>query len=215
MRALRTLLVLVLATAAVAGCDPSALSTGTGTGNGTPGPLATGVSQQLAALTVSDGLSMAGYSRDKFPHWINQGHDCDTRDVVLQRQGTAVQLGAKCKILKGEWTSPYDGKSYSDPQALQIDHLVPLANAWRSGASQWTTRQRQDFANDLSDPQLIAVTGSVNEAKGDQDPSQWKPPSRAFWCVYAQDWVQVKAHWQLTVTAAEKAALTEMLGTCA
>jgi hypothetical protein len=212
VRVLRIVLVLVLAPAALAGCDPSTL--GSGTGNGTPGPLPSNVAGQLAALTVSGGLSMAGYSRDKFPHWIGQGHDCDTRDVVLQRQGTAVQVGAKCKILKGEWTSPYDGRSYSDPQALQIDHLVPLANAWRSGASQWTTKQRQDFANDLTDPQLIAVTGSVNESKGDQDPSQWKPPSRDFWCAYAQDWVQVKAHWQLTVTAAEKAALTDMVGTC-
>jgi hypothetical protein len=97
---------------------------------------------------------------------------------------------------------------------LQIDHVVPLANAWRSGASTWTTEQRQDFANDLTRPQLLAVTGSVNESKGDQDPAQWKPPSRDFWCMYAQDWVQVKFHYRLTITAAEKGALTDMLATC-
>ncbi len=211
--AIVALAIVALAIVALAGCDPSAL-TGTGSGTGTAGPAPSAVAHQLDTLTVADGLSMAGYSRAKFPHWIEQGNGCDTRDVVLRRQGTAVQVGAKCKITSGEWTSPYDGRSYSDPQALQIDHVVPLANAWRSGASQWTTKQRQDFANDLVRPQLIAVTGSVNEAKGDQAPSQWKPPSRGFWCTYAQDWVQVKYHYQLTITAAEKGALTDMLGTC-
>lgn len=82
---------------------------------------------------MSEGLSTAGYSRDKLPHWISQGHDCDTRDLVLQRQGTGVQVGAACKVLEGEWTSAYDGKSYSDPRALQIDHVLPSANAWRFG----------------------------------------------------------------------------------
>jgi len=216
VRPLRTVLVGLATVASLGfatGCDPSTFGTGTGTG-ATAGPAPSAVAQQLAALTVSSGLSMAGYSRDKFPHWISQGAGCDTRDVVLQRQGMVVQTGAKCKITGGQWTSPYDGRSYSDPQALQIDHLVPLANAWKSGASQWTTKQRQDFANDLDRPQLIAVTGSVNESKGDQDPSQWKPPSRDFWCTYAKDWVQVKYHYQLTITLAEKGALTDMLGTC-
>jgi len=194
-----------------AGCDPSTFSTGTGA---TAGPAPSAITQQLTALTVSSGLSMAGYSRDKFPHWISQGAGCDTRDVVLQRQGMVVQTGAKCKITGGQWTSPYDGRSYSDPQALQIDHLVPLANAWKSGASQWTTKQRQDFANDLDRPQLIAVTGSVNESKGDQDPSTWKPPATDNWCHYAESWIAVKTHWKLTVTTAEKSALADMLEKC-
>ena len=174
VRPLRTVLVGLATVASLGfatGCDPSTFGTGTGTG-ATAGPAPSAITQQLAALTVSSGLSMAGYSRDKFPHWISQGAGCDTRDVVLQRQGMVVQTGAKCKITGGQWTSPYDGRSYSDPQALQIDHVVPLANAWKSGASQWTTKQRQDFANDLDRPQLMAVTGSVNESKGDQDPSQ-------------------------------------------
>jgi Protein of unknown function (DUF1524) len=211
--ALSALAALTLAT----GCGPGTLDPGGSAGAGpaaSPGPGAGSAAQQLAALTVAGWLSMAGYSRDKFPHWIQQGGGCDTRDVVLQRQGTGVRTGGSCKITAGQWTSPYDGRSYTDPQRLQIDHMVPLANAWRSGASRWTTQQRQDFANDLSRPQLLAVTGTVNEAKGDQDPSQWKPPSHAFWCGYAQDWIAVKAAWQLTVTAAEKAALTDMLGAC-
>jgi hypothetical protein len=192
---------------------------------GTPSSLPSGVAgggvsaaqseQQLSRLTVAAGGSMSGYSRAKFPHWINQGKGCDTRDVVLENQGTGVQVSSSCKITSGTWTSPYDGRSYTDPLKLQIDHLVPLGNAWRTGASAWTTQQRQDFANDLTDPQLLAVNSSANESKGDQDPSTWKPPNQAFWCRYAEDWVAVKTVWKLTISTAEKGALSQMLGTCA
>jgi hypothetical protein len=215
MRTIRALVALV-ALGVLVGCDPSVLNPpGTGTGaGGLPGPAPSAASQQLAELTVSGGLTMSGYSRKKFPHWISQGHGCDTRDVVLEHQGTGVRATDTCKITSGAWTSPYDGKTYSDPEKLQIDHVVPLANAWRSGAKNWTTARRQEFANDLTRPQLLAVTSSVNEAKGDQDPSQWRPPARGFWCSYAEDWISVKHYWQLTVTPAEKGALSDMLGTC-
>ena len=124
-------------------------------------------------------------------------------------------MNGTCTISAGSWVSAYDAVTYTDPRKLDIDHLVPLADAWRSGARTWTDDQRQDFANDLTRPQLIAVSLTQNRAKGDQDPSQWKPPNRDFWCQYAEDWVTVKYFWKLTVTVAEKAALTDMLGTCA
>jgi hypothetical protein len=213
VRTIRALIVL-LALGVLVGCDPNALDPGATGSLGPPGPAPSEVGAQLAGLTVAEGLSMSGYTREKFPHWIQQGNGCDTRDVVLEHQGTGVKATSDCKITSGQWTSPYDGRAYTDPQKLQIDHLVPLANAWRSGAKNWTTQQRQDFANDMIRPQLLAVTSSLNESKGDQDPSQWKPPSRGFWCTYATDWVVVKYSWKLTVTAAEKGALTDMLGTC-
>jgi hypothetical protein len=169
---------------------------------------------QLDALRVDTWHSMAGYKRDRFPHWSNQGEGCDTRDVVLKRAGDAVLTTADCKITQGRWLSPYDGRSTSDPQDLDIDHMVPLANAWRTGAAEWTDAKREDFANDLVRPELIAVTSSTNRSKGDQDPSQWRPPRLSYWCEYAQQWVAVKTYWKLSVTALEKAALTDMLGTC-
>jgi len=87
-------------------------------------------------------------------------------------------------------------------------------DAWRSGASKWTDEQRTQFANDLARPQLLAVSLSQNRSKGDQDPSQWKPPNYAYWCTYAERWIAVKVYWKLTVTQAEKIALGDMLGTC-
>ena len=170
--------------------------------------------QQLTTLKVAANGSMAGYSRERFPHWIGQGGGCDTRDVVLKRDGQGVKATADCKITGGTWLSAYDGKSYTDPQQLDVDHMVPLAAAWRSGASKWTDEKRSQFANDLTRPQLLAVSASSNRSKGDQDPSQWKPPNHDYWCTYAQRWIAVKSYWQLTVTQAEVTALGDMLGTC-
>lgn len=173
----------------------------------------TGAAEQLAELTVASAASMRGYSRAKFPHWRDTGSNCDVRDTVLRRDGTAIRLSG-CNVVGGRWTSSYDGRAFTDPALLDVDHMVPLANAWRTGAARWTDERRGDFANDLDRPQLIAVSATSNRAKGDQDPAQWKPPRREVWCTYAQDWVAVKHHWQLWVTAAEKAALTDMLETC-
>jgi len=200
---------------ALAGCDPLDPTQGAGPGLDAPAPAAAAdASQQLDQLKVAPWGSMAKYSRDRFPHWISQGSGCDTRDKVLERDGQGVKVDAHCKITSGSWVSPYDGKKVSDPQALDIDHVVPLANAWRTGAASWTDAKREQFANDLNHPQLIAVTAGSNRSKGDQDPSQWKPPNSSYWCRYAQSWVAVKAYWQLTVTEDEKAALKAMLGTC-
>jgi Protein of unknown function (DUF1524) len=208
--------VALLAVIALSSCDPldqpsTGASPGTTVGTSTNPTLAR---QQLSELTISASKSMAGYSRDRFPHWTQHENGCSTRELVLKRDGTGVKTGAGCKVTSGHWVSPYDDKATSDPESLDIDHMVPLANAWRSGAGSWTDDQRSQFANDLTRPQLFAVTASVNRAKGDQDPSQWKPPNHAYWCQYAQNWILVKRAWNLTATAAEKVALTDMLGTC-
>ncbi|WTY83759.1 HNH endonuclease family protein [Micromonospora sp. NBC_01405] len=171
------------------------------------------VSEQLGQLTVASAGSMKGYSRDHFPHWRNTGKNCDVRDSVLKRDGEDIRLSG-CNVVGGHWESVYDGRVFTDPSDVDIDHTVPLANAWRSGANEWDDAKRGDFANDLTRPQLFAVSASSNRAKGDQDPSQWKPANRSYWCKYAENWVTVKHHWRLTVTSAEKAALTDMLGGC-
>ena len=210
---LATLAALALAaTLALTGCDPATVG-GTGS-SGAPAGNAGDSTAALNALTVAAGGSMSGYSRDRFPHWISQGNGCDTRDVVLKQQGQGVKATTDCKITSGTWLSPYNNKSYTDPLKLDIDHLVPLAVAWRSGAAKWTDDQRQGFANDLTRPQLYAVDLSDNRSKGDQDPSQWKPPNHDFWCTYAESWITVKTYYKLSVTTAEKGALQEMLGTC-
>ncbi|WP_414936802.1 HNH endonuclease family protein [Amycolatopsis sp. cmx-11-51] len=169
---------------------------------------------QLAALTVRPDGSSSGYSRDKFPHWADQGNSCNTREVVLKRDGTNVQQDSGCAAVSGSWFSPYDDATWRAASDVDIDHVVPLSAAWRTGASSWTTAQRQAFANDLSAPQLIAVTDNVNQEKGDKSPDAWKPPATGYWCTYAKMWTTVKHKYKLTIKTAEKTALTDMLNRC-
>ncbi|MCT2586011.1 HNH endonuclease family protein [Actinophytocola gossypii] len=169
---------------------------------------------ELSSLTVAPDGSMDGYDRDLFPHWSSVEGNCNTREMVLRRDGDGVEVGTDCYPTSGTWTSPYDGDTWSEPSDVDIDHMVPLAAAWRSGASEWTTAEREAFANDLSSPQLWAVTDNVNQSKGDQTPEAWKPPLESHWCEYARAYTHVKYVYDLTVNSAEQGALSDMLGTC-
>jgi Protein of unknown function (DUF1524) len=170
--------------------------------------------RQLERLTVATPRPMTGYSRARFPHWADRGGGCTARELVLRRDGQDVTVGADCAPTGGRWKSPYDRAVLTDPGMVDVDHVVPLANAWRSGADQWTTPRRAAFANDLDHPELLAVSRASNRAKGDQAPDQWRPPNTGYWCTYASAWITVKDAWKLTVTATEQRALKTMLRTC-
>ncbi|MFF3327409.1 HNH endonuclease family protein [Streptomyces sp. NPDC002889] len=168
----------------------------------------------LSQLPVAAENSGSGYSRDLFPHWITQSGACNTREVVLKRDGSNVVQDSSCAATSGSWFSPYDGATWYAASDIDIDHIVPLSEAWRSGANSWTTSKRQQFANDLTRPQLIAVTDNVNQAKGDQDPAEWLPSVTSYRCTYARMWVHVKYYWNLSVDSAEKSALQSILNGC-
>ncbi|KAJ3501141.1 hypothetical protein NLJ89_g9477 [Agrocybe chaxingu] len=130
------------------------------------------------------------------------------------RDGTNVVTATNCAATSGNWVSPYDNRATTLASDLDIDHLVPLREAWVSGARTWTNAQREAFANDLTRPQLIAVTDTLNQSKGDKDPAEWMPPLTSYRCTYARAWVHVKYYWNLSVDSAEKSALTSYLASC-
>jgi len=167
----------------------------------------------LASLTVATE-DRTGYDRDLFPTWITISGTCNTREYVIKRDGSNVVTNSACTATSGSWYSQYDGVTTTDPSTFDIDHLVPLAEAWDSGASDWTTAQRQAFANDVTRPQLIAVSASSNRSKSDQDPAEWVPTRSAYVCTYVRAWVQVKYYYDLSVDSAEKSALTSYLAGC-
>jgi len=162
--------------------------------------------------------SPPGYSRDLFPTWLDlDGNGCDAREDTLVAESlvTATVSDSGCEVLDGRWLSIYDGVEITESSDLDVDHLVPLAEAWRSGASGWDTTRRMAFANDLSFPNhLIAVTASTNRSKSDSPPNEWRPPRQESWCRYATAWVTIKLTWSLTATTAERDALGQMLDTC-
>lgn len=193
---------------------PSPVATPTRT-RATPTPRPTG----LAALKVASELPRSGYSRDRFgkDDWIDADRDgCDTREEVLIEESLiATRLGAGCSVLVGRWFSPYDGKTVTTATTIDIDHFVPLGEAWDSGAKKWTAAKRERYANELSDPvHLIAVTRSTNRSKSDRDPAQWMPPRADFGCEYVSTWIAIKERWKLTVDTAERDALRDQLTIC-
>jgi hypothetical protein len=172
--------------------------------------------EALAALTVASERR-DGYDRDLFRHWVDTDRDgCDTRrEVLIDESIYAVSIGVGCAISGGSWYSAYDAVETTDPVGFDIDHLVPLAEAWDSGAWAWDPSRREAYANDLGDPRsLIAVTARSNRSKADQDPSEWLPPLEAYRCRYASDWVAVKLRWSLAIDSFEQGALTAILRAC-
>ncbi|MBE1566035.1 HNH endonuclease family protein [Nonomuraea africana] len=171
--------------------------------------------RMLAKVKVARPLSIRGYSHRRFqPRWAHHKGRCDAREMVLARDGRGVRRNAACHPVKGVWYSPYDGKWLKSEKQVDVDHVVPLAYAWRSGASKWSQARRRAFANDLTRPELIVVSHSANIAKGGQGPQSWRPPRRGHWCRYATSWITVKHHYRLFVTRKEKVALLNMLRTC-
>lgn len=154
-----------------------------------------------------------GYHRTAFAHGWATVDGCSTRDRVLAAE-SLIRVPSCHDITGGQWTSPYDNITVTDPHRLDIDHLVPLQEAWRSGASAWTADQRHRYYNDLDHPTLIAVTATSNRSKGSKDPAHWWPPDRSYRCEYAHHWIDVKQAWHLTADPDEMAALRAVLRTC-
>lgn len=206
----------VLVMAALAALTSGCKST-SATGEKQPPLEPTDVARQLNELSVRTEGSISGYNRDQFPHWSTISGQCDTREQVLQRDaepGSAKVEPSTCRVTAGTWISPYDGATQTKATDVDIDHMVPLAEAWRSGANDWTKDQREALANDMQRPQLFVVIDEVNQAKGDKDPARWRPSQRSYWCAYVSQWVAVKHHYRLSVDSAEKAALQDMLRSC-
>lgn len=157
-----------------------------------------------------------GYNREAFgyPTAGTDSRGCNSRALVLVRDSTTPAQVAfpGGKVLAGRWVDATTGAVYEDPGQVSIDHLVPLKEAYRSGASTWSTAQRVALGNDVDRPEALKVIGgSGNASKGDKDPAKWRPPLRAAWSAYARAWLVVKVAYDLTADQAEVDALRDML----
>ena len=201
---IRVLLVAVTSTLLVAACSELPIpATGT---------------EDLTLPVAPIPSNIPPYDRGDWRHWTDEDSDCqDTRqEVLIQESVSPVEYNDdRCRVESGEWNGPYTGEQFTRPRDLDVDHMVPLANAHRSGGWTWSEDDKRRYANDLSyDGHLIAVQNSANRAKGADGPEEWRPPDQGYWCQYAIDWVRIKQTWKLTATDAEASALSEMLNTC-
>lgn len=173
-------------------------------------PLMTAISDLPTASEVR-----TGYARDLFPHWVDaDGDGCSTRnEVLIAEADDPVKVGSGCSLSGGRWYSYYDRVSWTNTSDVDIDHMVPLAEAWDSGARSWTTATRQAYANDLGDYRsLVGVTDNVNQSKGDRDVAEWLPQYDR--CRYLREFVAVKLRWRLSVDSAEKSAMSSLGSGC-
>ncbi|MFD9575713.1 HNH endonuclease family protein [Streptomyces sp. NPDC059982] len=181
----------------------------------------------LNTTTLFDGIdripaaaeSRDGYVRTAFKHW-NAGaipdDGCNTRaETLLQEAVDYPEIAPGCKLTGGRWFSLYDDTWVTAATGLDVDHLVPLAESWDSGASTWTAKRREAYANDLASPtSLIAVTAKSNRAKADKDPAEWLPPAVGYHCTYVTGWVETKLRWSLTADDREREALLGLAEDC-
>lgn len=159
-----------------------------------------------------------GYDRNRyFGYWNDANRDCqNTRaEVLLQETRSAVTYttARRCTLRTGRWVSPWDNRIHTSASAVEIDHTVPVHEAWGSGARYWSQARRVAFYNDLGDSRsLNALTAALNSAKQARGPESWMPPANR--CAYIGQWVAVKIRWGLRVDSAEKAALVRYADSC-
>ncbi|MET8346743.1 HNH endonuclease family protein [Streptomyces microflavus] len=176
-----------------------------------PAPEVTTLADAVGLVQVTEE-DRTGYTRSSFKHW-NSGDDasdgCNTRaEVLIAEAVVAPTVEAGCKLSGGTWRSYYDGQEVTSAGSLDIDHMVPLAEAWDSGASTWSASRREAYANDQGAAvSLVAVTARTNRSKSDQDPADWMPPSPEAQCRYVGEWVSTKLRWALTADDRELEAL--------
>lgn len=187
--------------------------------SGAPAPPAGPATTLLAQLQIQPEDTGAHYDRDDWlTDWAEDG-ECTTRETVLRQQGRDVTVDARCAPRAGTWHSGYDGVTTSDPGELEIDHVVPLAEVARSGPvvdgrrqrpGDWPPERRTAYANDVAG--LVAVTGSSNSSKSDDDPARWLPAEDR--CGYVTTWVRIKKKYGLSVDQAEHDAIANVLAAC-
>jgi hypothetical protein len=215
----RAVLVAASAAALLAGVAPAQA---TSTPHDGTQPAATGPRAAAVTLSLRDAVDQirvadedrTGYSRDKFGSgWIDADHDgCNTRaEVLLAEAVTPPTVTGRCTLSGGTWYSWYDEETVT---ATDIDHVVPLAEAWDSGASAWTPERRIAYANNLDDPRhLEAVSQHSNRSKGDKDIAEWLPLP-AEQCRYLSYWVPIKLAWDLSADSAEMQAMHTLAAQC-
>ena len=173
----------------------------------------------IETLAVKGRAAKTGYDRSSFSHWRDPDRNgCDARNDILRRDLTNLVIKSDsngCKVLGGALADPYSGKNIDfvfGASLVDIDHVVALSNAWQTGAFQFTSEIRLQFANDPLN--LLAVSASLNRQKGDGDAATWLPPTKSYRCQYVARQIAVKKKYGLWLTKPEKVAMSTLLAKC-
>lgn len=178
-----------------------------------PAQISTTLHRAVALVPIAPE-GRRSYTRSLFGRgWADLDGNCrDTRSDVLARD-SSVPVAKGCKVTRGRWLSYYDNVTWTKSFEVQIDHLVPLAEAWDSGAYTWDADSRLRYANDLGDTRtLVPTTTALNYAKLADDPQRYVPTVNA--CRYISSWLAVKLRWNLSVDQREHDAIAKVAKRC-
>jgi hypothetical protein len=187
-----------------------------------------GYNAELISLKSAPAANVA-YDRSEWRQWDNITSCWTVREQVLyndaqkdsaltlldKNKQRTTDVSKACYITGGTWIDPYTSQKFTNPEDLDIDHLVPLGYVAAHGGQAWSSSKKEDYANAYKEPgHLLAVSASANRSKGDKGPGDWQPSNSAYKCQYAINWINVSTTWKLSVASADKAALKSMLATC-
>lgn len=214
--ALRPAAVLALSALLLTGCTTESKDSPS---DDRPDTAGGGAVEALAELEVRGSADSSGYDRRKFGSaWADvDGNSCNTRNDILRRDLADVGLDEDdCEVANGTLeVDPYTGDRVeftAGRSKVDIDHLVPLSDAWEKGAGEWEPAKRIALANDPLN--LLAVGASPNRQKGDKDAAEWLPAHEAYHCEYVALQIAVKRKYELWVTKDEHKAMSTVLEGC-
>jgi hypothetical protein len=156
------------------------------------------------------------YNRKDWPHWIDYDNDCqNARAEILIRDSIApvkFKRNKGCNVTWGKWLDPYTLQTFTKASDIDIDHIIPLAHAHKSGAKNWSRSQKRSFANDPEN--LLAVEDNANQQKSAKAPHEWMPNNKKYHCIYLRKWQKLKDKYKLTATNSEQYFIANKLKNC-
>ncbi|WP_413495506.1 DUF1524 domain-containing protein [Shewanella baltica] len=169
----------------------------------------------MFSLSISNGLAAADlkYHREDYPHWTDlDGNGLNTRQDLLATQSTVKPSFSRDgkTVMRGRWVSPWTGQIYLDAFMLDVDHTVPLGYAHARGAKYWNSYQREVFANDVRNLQIVEK--GLNIEKGAAGINEWLPPFNQ--CHYILRFHRIMKIYQLKYFSNEESRVQELVAQC-
>lgn len=173
--------------------------------------LALEVLEEIEIRSAYDGDD---YERSDWGGWERlEDTGCTTQQTMLIRDTIpdtqVLDEEDNCILVYGATHSPYTMEYIEHDRTSEdftrtpfdIDHVVSIHDAWRSGGHEWDAEQREAFYNDTEN--LVATDFSSNRRKGNRDISEYLPEDQGQYCEFASTVVYVKDKYNLSMTQAE------------
>ncbi len=186
-------------------------------------PFSEGEKENLVKVAFSC-ITSHNYRRDiVYGGWRKDADkECNTRVEVLVKNSliptTPLEKFKNIPCtpkLQGKWHDPYSDTDFDLAEVLDIDHIVPLKNAYNNGTWKWPYWKKRNYANDMINPfHLIPVSASENRSKSDSAPNDYLPPNDSFKCEYIELWVQTKLRWVIKLESEELSFIKNEITSC-